>query len=127
MPGTDGEALGRKIKEEQSIKDTLLIKTAGIHYSIAQVCGYSSGLINSFLWNKLMTFKSRVSGKRTVIQGFQFLLVNGVSLGFTLLGLVLFVDYLQISLLIAKVFVIILAQLINFFCYRLIVFKDQKA
>ncbi|MFZ5987235.1 MAG: GtrA family protein [Bacillota bacterium] len=102
---------------------SLCIALLGIHYSIAQLLGYSFGIINSFILNRIWTFKSTNAGKKTSRQFVQFVLVNAVSLGITLLGLNLLVEGLNISEYLAKLAVIVVAQVVNFFGYKLWVFK----
>jgi len=89
---------------------------------VAQVCGYTAGTINSFLWNKFFTFRDRE--KITFGKVVRFLLVNGVSLGAS--GLVVFfLPGAGVSLGVTKVLATLLTLGINFVGYRAFVFESS--
>lgn len=100
-----------------------LLNILGVHYSISQVAGYSCGTLNSFVLNKFWTFKANSNKKKNSQEVIQFITVNIFSLMITILGLKLLINNFNINVYIAKICVIILAQAVNFFSYKLWVFK----
>ncbi|TYQ15466.1 UNVERIFIED_CONTAM: putative flippase GtrA [Acetivibrio alkalicellulosi] len=113
-----------------TLVDTIVYWTAiefmGINYQIAQILGYSFGIANSFLLNKIWTFKDSGKNKKTTEQLVKFVIINIVSLSLTLLALTLLVDTLGLDKLIAKLIVIVIAQIVNFLGYKLWVFRDSE-
>jgi len=59
--------------------------------TLANILGYSAGIINSFVWNKLWTFKAR---HETAGQFGRFLLLNIACMLLSSLSLFIFIDYL---------------------------------
>lgn len=101
-----------------------LLNYLGVNYLICQVAGYSLGLINSFVMNKLWSFESKMSGISTLNQFIKFAGINLLSLGASLIGLKLLNGYQSINVYYSKVLVtIFLTQFINYFGYKLWVFK----
>lgn len=100
-----------------------LLNYLGIHYTISQVVGYSCGTLNSFILNKLWTFKSAVRKKKNSEEIIQFIIVNIFSLLITEVGLKLLINNFSLNVYIAKICVIILAQAVNYFSYKLWVFN----
>lgn len=94
-----------------------------IYYMTAQVFGYSAGIINSFIMNKFWTFENKEVNKKTTGQFIKFITVNALSFGATLLGLRLLVHNLNVNAYIAKAITIVISQAINFFGYKLWVFR----
>lgn len=95
----------------------------GIYYTISQVIGYSGGVINSFVWNKLWTFESKNSSKKTALEFLRFMVISGISLSVSVLGIKWLVDSASFNVFIAKALVTLIAQLINYTGYKLWVFK----
>ena len=62
----------------------------GINYLVASVFGYSLGVLNSFCWNKLWTFKVR--GTDVKKEFLRFLLVNLMGLGLNSLIMLFLVE-----------------------------------
>jgi putative flippase GtrA len=105
---------------------TVFQSVFGINSLISQVAGYSLGLINSFIWNKIWTFESKKSKIGTLNQMVKFICINAVTLGITLLGLYLLNNRCHINVYIAKIIVTVLAQIVNYFGYKLWVFSTKK-
>jgi putative flippase GtrA len=93
-----------------------------IHYQKSWVIAYAAGVANSYIMNKLWTFESK-GEKETTTEMIQFVVVNLVSLAATSLGLKYFVDYMGINKNIAQLPTIVISQFINYFGYKLWVFK----
>jgi len=90
---------------------------------LSQVIGYSAGIANSFVMNKLWTFDSKSSKVGTRLELLKFIVINGVTLGISLIGIFIFNKQLGLNKYIAKAFVTILAQVVNYLGYKLWVFK----
>jgi len=103
---------------------TLLNAAFGVEPLICQIVGYSAGIANSFVMNKLWTFESKKSNISTQFQLFKFVLINLVSLGLSLLGLKILNGYFEINIYIAKVIVTVLAQIVNYLGYKVWVFRQ---
>lgn len=102
---------------------SLLKGVFGIHYAICQVASYSSGTLNSYIFNKFWTFDNTKSQKKTAHEMIQFVVINLVSLSISLLGLKILINDYQINSYIAKIIVTVIAQAVNFCGYKFWVFK----
>jgi putative flippase GtrA len=101
-----------------------LLQRLGVNYLICQVAGYSLGLINSFVMNKLWSFESKISQISTSLQFVKFIAVNLISLGISLVALKVLNGYHGVNIFSSKVMVtIFLTQFINYFGYKLWVFR----
>lgn len=94
-----------------------------IHYIYCQIAGYSAGILNSFLWNKYWTFNKGQKHQKLFSQFGKFMFVNGVSLLSTLIGLAILIDFFNMSVILAKIAILVISQLINFLGYKFLVFK----
>ncbi len=95
----------------------------GIYYTISQVIGYSGGIINSFVWNKLWTFESKNNSRKTALEFLRFMVISGISLSVSVLGIKWLIESASFNVFIAKALVTLIAQLINYTGYKLWVFK----
>jgi len=100
-----------------------ILNLVGVNYGVAQVAGYSSGTLNSYVFNKFWTFKNIGNNKKTHQEVTQFIVVNLFSLALTEIGLMLLINKANLNIYIAKIIVILLAQCVNYFSYKLWVFK----
>lgn len=92
---------------------------------IAQVCGIAAGVANSFGMNRWFTFRHEAKGGTTGIQLIRFLLVNALTL--TLSYAALWALTRQgVNPYLAKVPVVPLTMLVNYFGYKLFVFKGNR-
>lgn len=89
--------------------------------TLANIIGYSAGIINSFVWNKLWTFKAR---HETVSQFGRFLLLNLACLLLSSLSLFIFID--SLGFLYGPVWFITMGMVtvINFAVSRYWVFRE---
>ncbi|MFL0196620.1 GtrA family protein [Clostridium sp. WILCCON 0269] len=94
----------------------------GVNYVISQILSYSSGTLNSYILNKVWTFDDTKTGKKTTREIVQFIIVNSMSLGVSLIGLSILMKDGSISSFFAKIISMVLAQVVNFLGYRFWVF-----
>lgn len=107
---------------------TILKSIFDINYLVCQVAGYSAGVLNSFVMNKVWTFESKTSKFHTSMQFARFIAVNLISLGVSLAGLKILIGYGNINVYISKIIVTGLAQAVNYLGYRFWVFcGDAKS
>ncbi len=112
----------------------------GLNYILSQVISYSAGILNSYIWNSLWTFKKeRNNSFKTV---FMFVVVNVLSLGVSLgvlwlcknpiginqdVALELFGKSINISCdIICKIPASVFSAIANFALTKLFVFKDKS-
>lgn len=101
-----------------------LLNYLGVNYLICQAAGYSLGLINSFIMNKVWSFECKISEISTLNQFVKFIGINLLSLGVSLIGLKVLNGYKSVNVYYSKVLVtIFVTQFINYFGYKLWVFK----
>jgi putative flippase GtrA len=105
---------------------TLCQQIIGIGYTLSQVIGYSCGVLNSFIFNKRWTFKDNNSNKNVLYEMVQFIAVNAVSLLITIYAMKFLIKGMNLNLYAAKILVTLLAQVTNFFGYKLWVFGRGK-
>ncbi|URZ01354.1 GtrA family protein [Clostridium felsineum] len=101
---------------------SILNSLFGLNYIISQIVSYSSGTLNSYLFNKFWTFTDTRTKKKTTSEIVQFILVNAASLGVSLIGLSILMNNNHINSFIAKILSMVLAQVVNFLGYRFWVF-----
>jgi hypothetical protein len=85
------------------------------------------GIANSFVMNKLWSFESSKPSIGTLNQICRFVGINILSLGVTLYGLHYLNDILNFNIYVSKVFVTLIAQVINYLGYKLLVFAGKQA
>ena len=88
----------------------------------AQICSYSAGIINSYVWNRKWTFrvKRKADGKEIM----RFLMINLAASGITFLLLYAFQKG-GCSLLVSKLAATIGGMMMNFIGNRIWVFGDS--
>ena len=87
----------------------------GLNYKLANVLGYGCGIVNSFIWNRRWTFRSKKNPKPQILL---FFLMFGVSYGLNLLVTIICVEKLGL--------IPNLAQLAGIFCYTVSNFFGNK-
>ncbi len=105
---------------------SILNSVFGINYIISQIVSYSSGTLNSYLFNKFWTFDDAKTGKKTTMEMVQFIVVNSASLGVSLIGLRILMKDNSMNPFFAKIISMVLAQVVNFVGYRFWVFGGAK-
>lgn len=98
-----------------------LLTALGLHHMISQVISYSCGIVNSYLWNKLWTFKQKRAFNSA--EALKFLIVNILSLGVSLVFLYIFRDRAGLSVLVSKVIATVFSLVVNFAGNKFWVFK----
>ena len=101
---------------------TLFHGLIGLGYIVSQILGYSFGVANSFVLNKKWTFSKTNSNKKTSRELYHFIIVNLISLIVTLISMDFLVKSFNINIYVSKVIVTFIAQIINFYSYKLWVF-----
>lgn len=104
---------------------TLLFSMFGIDKLVCQVGGYSMGIINSFVLNKLWTFNDKKEKTNTAAQFIKFVVTNMISLGVSLVGLNILSNKLYINVYVSKIIVTLFLQVFNYFVYKVFIFKGK--
>ena len=103
----------------------LLTNIAGFNYILAQTCSYTTGIINSYIWNTVWTF--RKEKRRTAREFILFIVVNLFSYGVSVGVLALCKDVLHIPYeLINKVAASFFSAVVNFAGNKLFVFNKSN-
>jgi len=97
-----------------------LLTRAGTPYVLAQVVSYSCGAANSYLLNKVWTFRSCGLSYAEIIR---FITVNLISLGISVVVLSLLHDMAGLTLAPAKIGATVTALAANFLGNKLWVFR----
>jgi putative flippase GtrA len=97
------------------------MKLAGVSYLIANAVGYVLGFLNSFILNKLWTFRSNKPFAR---EGMFFILMFAICYSLQLLFLIFLKEKLQISPEYAQVIAMIFYAILNFAGNKMITFKS---
>ncbi|MDP1497366.1 GtrA family protein [Bacillus velezensis] len=99
-----------------------LLAACHVPYLPAQICSYSAGIINSYVWNRKWTFpvKRKADGKEIM----RFLMINLAASGITFLLLYAFQKG-GCSLLVSKFAATIGGMMMNFIGNRIWVFGDS--
>ena len=92
----------------------------GLNYKLANVLGYGCGIVNSFIWNRRWTFRSKKDPKPQVLL---FFLMFGVSYGLNLGATVLCVEVIGIPPNIAQLVGIFFYTTSNFFGNKYVTFR----
>lgn len=98
-----------------------LINTTELHYLISSSIGYCFGLINSYILNKKITFKS--TNNNVFSEFLKFVAVNVIALSVNLLILKSFVELFNLSPEFSQVFGILGSLTANFFGNKIWTFK----
>jgi len=91
-----------------------------VPYPLANVLGYTLGLINSFILNKKWTFQSKKDPKKEIIL---FLLIFGVSYSLNLGSVVVSVELLHLDPNLAQLVGVFFYTSSNFFGNKLLTFR----
>jgi len=105
---------------------SVLLNWLGLNYLLCQVAGYSMGILNSFIFNKIWTFENQSERSHIQLQLTKFIIVNVGTLIASLIGLTILSDYNQLNLYLAKVLVTGVTLIINYVSYAYWVFPERK-
>jgi putative flippase GtrA len=100
------------------------VGASSLDASLANMVGYAAGVINSFIWNKLWTFKAK---HETAAQFGRFLILNLACLLLSSACLFLFTDYLGWSYLPVWFVTMGFVTLLNFVISKSWVFGSSSA
>jgi putative flippase GtrA len=100
----------------------ILNSVFGINFIISQILSYSTGTLNSYIFNKFWTFKDTKTSKKTTNEIVQFIVVNSASLGVSLICLSILMKDNSMNAILAKIISMGLAQVVNFLGYKFWVF-----
>jgi len=101
----------------------LLNKVLGLYSVYANIISYSCGVINSYFFNRMWTFKTRL--KYLSKDFLKFIFVNILSLGVSTLAIYILVERFMMPLWIGKVISTFFSFTVNFAGNKLLVFKDK--
>jgi putative flippase GtrA len=91
-----------------------------LNYILANILGYGCGIINSFIWNRRWTFKSKKDPKPEILL---FFLMFGISYALNFGVTVLCVEILGVTPNIAQLAGIVFYTCSNFFLNKYITFR----
>jgi len=100
----------------------ILYNFFAINYLIASILAYSLGIVNSFTWNRLWTFRIRKSDVKREFA--RFLTVNLIGLGMNVCIMFLLVDVICANALVSQVIAVGLVLVFNFSLVRFWVFSS---
>ena len=86
---------------------------------VANILGYSAGVLNSFFWNKIWTFQVK---QGTVKQFKRFFMLNMVCLVGSTVGIFIFVDILELPYKVVWFVIMSILTIINFIGSKVWVF-----
>ncbi|HOV14810.1 MAG TPA: GtrA family protein [Spirochaetota bacterium] len=102
----------------------LCLKIFKLSYIVSNVFGYIVGFTNSFILNKLWTFKSKEHPvKESLLFILVFLIAYSIQLGF----LIFFKQFCKIGVEISQIISMIIYTIIGFIGNKLLTFKEQKS
>lgn len=103
----------------------LLTELAGMNFVLAQTISYAAGIVNSYVWNTLWTFKKEQ--RRSAREMMLFVAVNLVSYAVSVGVLALFKDVLHVPYeLVNKAAASLSSAVVNFAGNKLFVFNREK-
>lgn len=94
----------------------------GFHYMIANVLSWLISVFNAFYWNNKYVFKNNLSWWRALIKTY---ISYGLSFVFSAVLLFIFVEYVEISEVVAPIAILTLTIPVNFFMNKYWTFKSR--
>jgi len=98
----------------------ILMSLMGVSYIISNIVGYILGLINSFILNKIWTFKSRATAGK---EGIRFVLVFGICYLIQLAALIFLKEKVGVTKELAQLLAMIIYTMLNFTGNKLYTFR----
>lgn len=103
---------------------TAVLNLNSVPAYIAQGAGYGAGMLNSFIMNKLWTFKKFDTGSGLAGEVLRFFTVNALSLIISIIMMWLLADIIGVSSFVSKAVILVLTQFINYIGYSYWVFNN---
>lgn len=94
----------------------------GMHYIAANVISWIIGVFNSFYWNSKYVFSSTGKWRLALLKSYAS---YGFSFVMGLMLLALLVEWLDVSVIMAPVFVMVIMTPINFIINKIWVFRNE--
>lgn len=105
------------------LHETLMqLGASSLDATLANILGYSAGIANSFVWNKLWTFKVK---HETMVQFGRFIILNISGLIISSASLFVFTDSLEMPYIPVWFFTMAILTVINFICSKYWVFQTK--
>jgi putative flippase GtrA len=101
-----------------------LLTWGGVPRLLAQVCSYSVGVVNSFLFNRKWTFQ--VTHKTNMMEVLKFSFINGIALLVSSSLLFLLPDFYHLNLWLSKIVATGFGIVVTFMGSRLWVFPEEQ-
>lgn len=102
-----------------------LLVYLGVHYVLANACGFVVSVINSYLWNSRVVFKGKQ--EKSAARAFAKVFCSyGVSFFLSTVLMLFFVQILHISQYIAPLLRLLFTVPLNFMMNKLWAFKDKS-
>ena len=107
---------------------TLLYSFTALDIGFDQAAAYTAGTVNSFIWNKGITFKKGAT-TGLAAQIIRFIIINGITLTVSIVLLKALAEGMGMNALVAKVIVTVVVMIMNYTGYKIVVFgvKDKEA
>lgn len=102
----------------------LLNKVVGLYSVYANIISYSCGILNSYFFNRMWTFKRKLSYFSWDF--LKFIFVNLISLGVSTLAVYIFVERFMMAAWIGKALSTFFSFTVNFAGNKLLVFKEKN-
>ena len=99
----------------------ILLNNMGVYYIISNIIAYSISTLNSYLWNSKWVFK--YNGNNVNQTTFKFIILNIIGLVLNTIILLLLVDIIKLSKIIALIIATGIVMILNYFINKLWVFK----
>ena len=103
-----------------------LSELAGVHYVLANLLGYTAGLVLGFFLHKNITFKDQSDPTRSRAEFLKFITVFAIAYGIQLGGLIFMVRFIGIPEVVAQILAIGIYTAINYLGNRLITFRAKQ-
>ena len=98
-----------------------------IYYEIGTAIAWFVSVIFAFITNRKYVFKSEKNSKKAIIhETVSFFCIRGVSLLIHMALMVLMIQFMNINLVIAKIFSNVVIVIINYVASKYFIFKKQK-
>lgn len=99
----------------------------GVKYILSTIVAWVVAVLFAYMTNKFFVFNSRnISIAQIIKEGIYFFAARLLSLGFTILWMILMVEILSVDEFISKLVVNVFVVIINYFFSKLVIFKNKN-